>query len=170
MELTNYGQIRTMQIPEGWTKQGPPDEFTSMISYHDPEDSDVKISFHYRGKPVDATTAKDLQSILKQEPHTLSSKEIENIEIVMHNASEPEYFDLQSAHTENINGKTVLIVKGIWKLSDAKSISIYSQSSKDERSIDEIYFLAPSRKFAAHLSLFNACLNSIYWSDLLVQN
>jgi hypothetical protein len=131
MELTNYGQIRAMQIPEGWIKEGPPDEASSMISFHNPEDHDIKVSFYYRGKPVDTSSAKDLQLILAQTPHQLNRNELENIEIVMHNAAEPEYFDLESAYTENINGKTVLIVNGVWKLSDAKSISVFSHHAKN---------------------------------------
>lgn len=167
MELKNYGQIHKMHIPDGWVKEGSPDEFTTMISFHHPDEHDVKMSFYYRGKPVDPITAQDFQSVLVQKPHQLKRTEIENIEIVMHNAAEPEYFDFESAHTENVNGKTVLVVKGIWKLSNAQSISVYSQSSNDDGSIDEVYFLAPSDKFSQHSALFSACLSSIEWSDLV---
>lgn len=165
MELIDHGRIKRIKIPDRWIKDEPLDEWTEIVSFHSPEDSETKLSFYFRGKPIDSSSASNFQTLLSQPPHTLDTNEISKIEVIIHNASEPEYFDLKSANTDDLNGQRVLIVEGYWKLSDVDSYGIFLDSEGGGKIIDEIYFLSPPSNFRQILPQIKSCLQTIEWSN-----
>lgn len=163
MELLNEGKIKRICIPEDWVQERSSDEW--MITYSARIDTDVKLSFYYRGKPASPRTAENFQKVLQKPAHRLSAEEHESIEVVIRDASEEEYFDLAESRTEEINGNMVLVVEGFWKLSNVDSMGIFIDCKGDGREVREIYYLAPKDKFARFLPQIKAALNSIEWID-----
>jgi hypothetical protein len=97
-------------------------------------------------------------------PHKLNPEEYGFVETILRDAAESEYFDLSSLHTSILRGEKILIAEGFWKLSTLDSYAVFIDSDENgDCRIDEIYYLAPREKFAAHLPEFRNTLDSIQW-------
>lgn len=168
MELEALGMIKRMVLPEGWKEESNRDESESQTFRH-PQEQDVKISFYYRGKPLSSRSAQRLEKVLAAPSHTLSDSECESIEVIMRDASEPEFFRRKTVRTEVLNGIKVLVLEGFWILSDLDCTCIFVASEENGTRIDEIYFLAPPDKFATYQPEFYQSLASIQWECSIIQ-
>ena len=163
MDLEDLGKIKRLTLPDDWLEEENKNEYMEMQSFVHPSEKEVKMSFYYCGRPLSARSAENLRNVLSKPAHELDPAERESIEVVIGDASEPEYFDLKSARTEDVKGVRVLIVEGFWKLSDVNSYAAFVDSEEDGVRIDEIYYLAPADKFASFLPVMQNALASIEW-------
>jgi hypothetical protein len=116
--VTNRGQVKRFDVPAGWTETTPArgigdvdylQEFTSA------QNDAVQLSFYYRGKRVNKATAAEFMKVLASAPHELSPTEREEVELILRDAAETQWFDLQSLRTDEINKKKVLIDFPTWE-------------------------------------------------------
>jgi hypothetical protein len=105
----------------------------------------------------------EFQNILAHDAHELTTEELEQVEIVIRNASDEEYFSLSSSHTEDINGKRILIVEGVWKTSGLADYGLFIDSDNTGSAVQEIHFLAPERDYVNYIDQIEQVLASIVW-------
>jgi hypothetical protein len=168
MTDTTLGQISKMTLPKGWDEVVS-EPFTGIgnrayreVRLHG--DKDVALSFFYRGDSLrDENQARSFHSILHQEPHMLTQKEINSIPEVLQDKANTKDFGILSARTQNISGKNVLIVEGRYKALQQDSYHMYIDTDDTGRHVQEVFYQAPKDRFAAHLRVAKESLNSIRW-------
>ncbi|HMW89000.1 MAG TPA: hypothetical protein PKN86_03790 [Candidatus Obscuribacter sp.] len=165
VRVKDHGQVKHLELPPGWTPC-PEDQRTSgayLKEFRSQESEDVKLSFYYRGQRIPRVAAEEFQNILAHDAHELTTEELEQVEIVIRNASDEEYFSLSSSHTEDINGKRILIVEGVWKTSGLADYGLFIDSDNTGSAVQEIHFLAPERDYVNYIDQIEQVLASIVW-------
>ena len=164
-KLKNQGQIKSMELPDGWVEclleKRTATDF--LKEYRSPESAEVKLAFYYRGKRIAPDGAADFLKVLSQPDHELSEEEFDSVDLVVRNASDPDFFLLSSSRTEEISGKRVLIVEGIWKKSDLVDLGLFIDSDKTGSAVQEIHFEAPQSEYGLFVDQVEKSLKTIVW-------
>jgi hypothetical protein len=164
--VTNRGQVKRFDVPEGWSETTPSrgvgdvdylQEFTSA------ENEAVKLSFYYRGTRINKVTATEFLHIQATEPHELLPAERERIGIVIRDAAETKWFDLQSIRTDVINKKKVLVVEGTWRKNRLSNLGLFLDTDGSGSAIQEIHYLAPEEDYQQFLPVAIKAIKSIEW-------
>ncbi len=164
--LQDHGQIKRMRLPDGWEgRQVDLGEFDqrTMLEFTAPGHPDVRLSFFYRGVPVDEYSGEAFREVLDQPEHTLSPEELEDIADVLDNLAMPETFLLETANTMEVAGKKVLAVAGTWLASENKTWAIFIDADGTGSVIQEIHFLAHSDRYNAFVDEAWKAFESIEW-------
>lgn len=165
VRVKDHGQVKHLELPPGWSAC-PEEQRTSgdyLKEFRSEESEDVKLSFYYRGQRIPRLAAEEFQKILANPAHELSAEELEQAEIVIRNAADEEYFSISSSHTEDLHGKRVLIVEGVWKTSGQADYGIFIDSDNTGSAVQEIHFLAPEREYVNYIDQIEQVLASITW-------
>lgn len=167
MRTLNQGNVDQMLIPNGWVEEKMPAGMggigtRNLREFHPPEDPTAKLAIFYRGLPVDDASAANLQSVLKQPEHTLSTQEIQGLKNVLRERSDPEVVSLNSAKTETINGQRVLVIEGQYKQTGSNIKEIFVSNDKSG-AVQEIYFQAPANSYGKYSPMADQALKSIRW-------
>lgn len=163
--IQDHGQIKRMRLPEGWQGQtvdlGEFDQ-RSLLEFAAPDHPDVRLSFFYRGVPVDDESAEAFKAVLETE-HPLSDEELNDISVILANMAIPEACRLETATTLEISGKNVLAVAGTWLTSENKTWAVFIDADGTGSVIQEIHFAAHSDDYDAYMDEAWQAFESIEW-------
>jgi len=188
MELQNVGQIASVTVPDNWTKE--------EIAFHGgmgtprciefQGDDQFKVSFFYRGLPIDQGSANTLSDLLQRKrafagPEELTAEEIVSLTMVfgLSTVGDNQYcnptppgsdgepaFRMDRAETLSLNNRTVLFVKGAFRLGKC-FCGIYAQSGEHNTVIEEVFLESEdSGNFLEYELRFQSVLASIKWTDI----
>lgn len=163
--VENQGQVKRMQLPEGWLEREPPPRtsHTFIREFQAADNEEVTLSFFYRGHRTAAGDAENFLSVLAKPAHELSTEEADSIRVVIRDASEGKWFSTNSIRTEDLKGKSVLVLEGVWKQSDVADLGIFVDSDGTGSAVQEIHFLAPKTEYAKYLRVVDEALQSVKW-------
>jgi hypothetical protein len=126
---------------------------------------DITLNLYYRPRPLPPNTARQFAAALSKPPHALSETGIDDISLVFRDAAYPEYFNMRSARTEILRGRTVLVYDGVWLSTNLRNLGIFFAADELAFFVQEIHYLAPADIFEAHLGEAKMCLDSIDWNE-----
>ncbi len=163
----NYGQISNMAMPAGWVPGEQIDNFVGNSSYkqfHPATDKNVRLSFYYRGRRTTAASGQRFHALLKEPCHLLSRKEIDTLAEIIRDKSNQADFRMQSARTEDINGKRVLVIEGRYNEieQDCRSMFVDADASTGTV-VQEISYQAPKASFYRYYGQAKGAMDSIQW-------
>ncbi|CAN5308227.1 hypothetical protein BH11CYA1_BH11CYA1_45870 [soil metagenome] len=153
-----------MELPIGWV-ECPDEQHTGsdfIKEFRAPESEEIKLTFYYRGKRIGAGGAADFLAVLALPDHELSEEEFISVDLVVRNASDPEYFLLSSSRTETMNGKRVLLVEGIWS-SGIVDMAMFIDSDKTGSAVQEVHYQAPEKDFGMYVEQVDSSFKTIVW-------
>jgi hypothetical protein len=166
-DVINYasrGAIAEMAMPPGWTWHRVPSGSTAKLYYFQPPTpDDVRFCFFYRGQPMGEIGARALRKILDEKPHVLTELELEDI------SEAAESFVREdrklNATTVDINGKTVVELRGRSPDNRAESYIILIDAGGDGRWVAELFLEATVDHFGKYLPMIEESLKSIKWAS-----
>jgi len=166
MSRFGIGQIKDMQVPEGWsrTEQNNVD-LSSMIIFTPSDDLEVQLGFYYRGTPISVRDGQAFRALLQTDKGSLAQDDLAGIRNVLADIADDSRFHIFSAGTSTFNGRRVLVVQGRWQANQYESFEMFIDAGKDGTVVQQIYFVAPPDKFDALLPSIKECLDSICWVD-----
>ncbi|MBX9568683.1 MAG: hypothetical protein K2X77_07290 [Candidatus Obscuribacterales bacterium] len=168
-DLTNLGQIDSMELPSGWVSGKPhvsgeaPEHAATYQEFHPPGDDDCQLGFYYRGRRVSKLAGETFHKILKQPEHVLTHAEFDLLAEIIGDKINPADFHTASPRTKLIDGKMVLVVDGRYKELDHDNSHMYVDSDGTGTAIQEIFFQAPVKKFAKYEQAAHKAMLSIRW-------
>lgn len=162
MKLEAHGQIKHLELPSGWIRCDS-ELKDDAIYFCAPDDPTIKLTFIRRNFLIDTFSAQNLKEILDKTPHTATSLERENLELVLLNAADPEHFELSTLRSEFLNQRPVLRLEGSWKRSNIQCLAFYFACAEKPRRLEEIFFEASPAGFASSLPEVQKSLASIIW-------
>jgi len=122
LAILNLAQFQLKAMPPGWSVQ-PLDNLGRdhvIQEYYLEAEPEVKFHYFCRGKPLSKLVSDDFVELLNQLPHSLTDEEFGQIEMVVRDAAEPEFFEMLEKRIDTFAGRNALVIDGIWKFSDAK--------------------------------------------------
>lgn len=164
--VRNCGMISALSMPDGWTRSKEMDNVVGNSLYREysaPGQRDVKLSCFYRGLPLDAAPATSMQRVLSVMPHSLSPQELKAIAPVLRGKENPDDFRLDSAKTEDIGGRRVLVIEGLYKADQKQMKSILAAGGENRDAIHEIEYQAPEKDFARYGKQAVGSMMSVIW-------
>lgn len=163
--VENQGQVKSMQLPEGWFEREVEEttSHTFMRQFQAADNEEVTLSFYYRGHRTSDGDATNFLRVLGQPDHELSSEEAKSVRSIIRNASDADWFLTNSIRTENLKGKCVLMLEGIWKASDLADLGVFVDSDGTGSAVQEIHFTAPKDEYSKYLAMIEEALKSVKW-------
>lgn len=154
-----------MHVPEGWIEAEQPSNPgpRSLRRFHPDHQEDTSLGLFYRGHPVSTEAGKHFHQILGLPAHVLNAQETLSLEQVLNFIADPEVFELRSAQTMELNGRTVLRVRGLWKEGELESLGFFIDADGTGEVVQQIFFEAPKLTFQHHKEAAMAALKSIEW-------
>lgn len=163
-QLTDLGQVRSMDLPGGWLRGRQEDARYSLRDFNPPGESElVRLSFYCRGVELDRDAGSRFQEILAEHPHILSAAEIKSVSEVLRHQADARSFRIQMVWTAELNGKTILITAGHWCQYNQSAYTIYIDACGNGCSVQEIYFTAPPPEYARYIGCVQKALTTIQW-------
>jgi hypothetical protein len=164
--VTDIGQIAVMKLPPGFVigKSNLPGEGTWFFQeYHLEADPEVKVYFEYRGKRISKQSSEKFHNLFTGPPHNLSQAELESLRQVLQTRSDPASFRAMVAKTQDIHGKLVLVIEGLFLKHDLQVRTLYVDSDGTGSAVQEITFQTPKDRFVKNMLQGIKSLESIIW-------
>lgn len=159
--ILEEGQIKHMQLPDGWADDATQENKLGFIrSFKSPDCDKVQICHFTKHQLLSLQSNPIFVSLLAMPPHILDEAEWSSIALATYPAGNKRVFDLKESRTETLNGKTVLIIEGFWK---EPKLHTYKIVSSMERQVEKVYFEAPPEAFFRFLPLVQEAFNTIVW-------
>lgn len=169
ISIMDEGQIKFMSIPPGFIQQYmEPSEWHHSRYYknfHRGDNPNVRLVFYFRGNPLSKDEGGNFERLLQTPSHTLSEEEIESLELMLYEDSEPEDFNLSIARTEKINGRDVLRFEGTWRDTNLHDCGIFILANAKTRLVQELHFLAPVKDYDQFKHFFEEALETTLWKQ-----
>jgi hypothetical protein len=165
-EVTNIGQVALMKLPPGFVignSNRPGDGSFFFQEYHLEADPEVKVYFEYRGKRMSKEASEMFYNVLAASPHSLTQAELEGLKQLLQKRSDPAAFRTMVAKTQDIRGKRVMVVEGLFLNHGLQARTLYVDSDGTGSAVQEITFQAPSTRFANNMLQGIKSLESIIW-------
>ncbi|CAN5521563.1 hypothetical protein BH11CYA1_BH11CYA1_03360 [soil metagenome] len=165
--VSDRGQISSMTMPANF-ESGKQVSGTfannNFKEYHLSSNANVKFYFEYRGSRMGAESSRVFHDTLERAPHSLTPQEIESLHQVLGaNRSNKEDFKINSAKTEDLNGKRVLTIEGRYPQHGLSARTIFIDSDGTGSAVQEVTFQAPTAEFFKNTSVSLNALKSIRW-------
>lgn len=160
------GQIQSIKLPDGWTENNvcpAPDKLSCLTEFNPPDNPEARLEFFYRGVRVPDAPAGAFNSILAKPAHSLDKAEFLSLGEILRGKEKDELFELDSASTETINGKRVLLLEGRYKSNDLRTMSMLIDSDGTGEAVQEVALVSPPDGFAALKGTVREVLDSIKW-------
>ncbi len=189
-EMTDFGQIKEITLPEGWV-EAPAEKGLSTVTlrmFHPEGKNDISINLYYRGQPLDEDSARTFHNLLSARagshaPEKLSPLEIRSLDRAMGytTVGDNQYtnsarrgdrnypvFNLATAEVLPVNGRTTLKVTGTFQDQNGMPLNEYCgyfiDADGQGKNVDEIFYQAKTRgKYMLHVKDFENTLKSIQW-------
>jgi hypothetical protein len=166
MRLADIGHVKSIAFDEQWHEVEPDVQLNlgqQRREFEHKHNSKARIIYYYRGRPVTVGCGEDFLTILKSEPHLLSRQEFESIEVIIADASEPDWFEMISLKTAFVGNKKVLIAEGVWKLSSLYDYGIFHDADGTGAVVEEWHYVSPEKDRNTYLQDALKVLDSIIW-------
>ncbi len=165
-ELNEHGQIKHMEMPGGW--QAGPDYSKRLHSgtyqeFHPPGQEDCQLGFYYRGRRTSESAGELFKNTLDQEPHQLSGAEYASLQEIVRDKAKSADFTLKGAHTEELNGKMVLVVEGRYNANQNDAKHVFLDADGTGTAVQELFFQAPKDKFGKYIGASDRAMKTINW-------
>jgi hypothetical protein len=162
--VVKEGLVERMTLPAGWSENNESrEEFWREFS--PPDREDVKLVFFYRGKRVHREAATNFLKVLNLPEHELTMEERRNVEWIIRNASEPEWFAIKSLRTEGVNQKKALVMEGLWLKKRQANLGLFFDSDQTGSNVQEIHYVAPEEDYYKFLPDAINAIKSIVWNE-----
>lgn len=165
-EATNIGQVKQIEIPGGW-EAGPDynkrQHAATYQEYHPAGAPECQLGFYYRGRRTSDAAGKTFHDLLDKPPHALTDAEFRSLEEIVRDKAKAEDFRLESAKTEDLNGKRVLRVKGRYVGNQNDAEHVFIDADGTGSAVQEVFFQAPKDKFSKHIKHAEDAIRSIRW-------
>ncbi len=170
-EVVSQGQIAEMTLPNGWEEgriQGAVSGTSSYREFTPAGERDAKLIFFYRGRRMSKDASDAFLNVLKQPAHMMKEDEAKTLfnpplKEILRDKAIPGGFNLESAKTEVINGKKVLVIEGTFPGIQERTRAMYIDADGTGSAVQEVYYQAPKDKFMKHQPSVNASFKSIKW-------
>jgi hypothetical protein len=136
----------------------------SLREFKPANTEDVRLCLYYRGQPISDSAGQTIQAVLGEKPHSLTTREIADLNEVLDDIAYPELFSILSIRTDDLNGKRILLVEGRWLKEQWDTYSLFISCNESGTIIQQVYFLAPVRQYANFIAMVKRCLGAIEWS------
>jgi hypothetical protein len=156
-------KIASIELSAAWQARTAPSGAVELLSFSLKSDDSVQLNLFYRGKSLNPIAAERFKVLLEQAPHLVEATQLRSVEMVLRDASEPEYFQCDSARTIFLAGKTVLQVDGLWTQNQLRSRAYFADRDGDGKTVSEIHYLAPLSIFEQHLAEVESFLLTVSW-------
>ena len=165
-EINNLGQIARMQMPATWKESAKEESKVAGSSYREftaDGKPDSKFCFFYRGRRMSEASSKAFHDLLSKPAHVLSSAELKSIGEVLDAKADASVFNTLSARTEDLNGKSVLIVEGRYREKQVDTYAVFVDSDGTGSAVQEMFYQAPKADFMARLKEAKESLKTVRW-------
>lgn len=166
MRIENEGQIRSIELPNGWTErqiERQPLVSQTMRSFHSGESDAAQIRFVYRGHAESGELGNRFRSCLSAPAHALDKSEINSLAEVLAEVGEPAEFNVIGAQTMDLQNKRVLWVEGTWVDSPYWTGTLFIDADGTGRMIQEICCFAELKSYESMAAVFQNILASLTW-------
>lgn len=188
LALSDRGPIKNIQFPNGWQQT---DSTTggvgnrSIETYGPPSDKGVGISVFYGGLPTSDAGARAFTQLLTDKPATggpqqLTADEIKSVADALGRLNvgdnqytntgryRPPVFHIDSARTEQVNGRTVLAVEGDFVDMNGKPVKgfsgVFADTDGTGKRIQQVYLQGAPDKVPQYKKQLEETLSSIEWN------
>jgi len=165
MIISGHGQVMRMELPAGWVagpaKDGP--GARSVREFFPATSPKSSICFYYRGMPISDASAMIFKAMLLEPQHELNEDEFEGLQEVLGNVIDPQAYEKQSARTQNLNGKRVLVLEGHWLEGKRYGMDLFIDADGSGRYVQQIYFIAPLDQYRRYVESVERAFSSIEW-------
>jgi len=168
VEIKNQGQIESMVLPVGWKKADQAATVNtiggrSLIEWHPPDNSDVRLSIFYRGLPVGSEASAAFRSVLKKPAHELSKEEVAALSGILRERADDKAFNLEQAKTVQLNGKIVVVIEGEYRETGSKLKELLVDADGTGAAVQEVYYQAPGGSYKDYEEQSARSFASIKW-------
>ncbi len=158
-----------MPLPEGWREFPVPDQGYALYSVRefraaDAKDDAVTLCLYNRGLALNDLTAESFTKVLAQKNHHLTPGELDQLELLLRDAGDPEVFSLLDGRTEEINGRKVLVIEGRYIKSGTRMLRFYFDVNEDGQFVEEVFFSAPPDEYDKSVKAVKACFHAVVWN------
>lgn len=163
--VQNDGAIEELNLPPGWHKANEQEQIAGLGSastFHKDKAGDSEFVIFNRNQRYD-NDANAFKKVLEKEPHTLSAAEKESMPAILNMYGDPRAFNMHECKTENVNGKSVLIIEGEWTANKNKSLTMLANPDGSGKTVQEIVFKAPSGVYDAEYAKVDKSMKSVQW-------
>ena len=165
-EVKDLGQVEKMTMPSGW-EAGPDyskrQHAASYQEFHPPGQPECQLGFYYRGRRTSETAGELFKDVLAKPAHELSGAEYASLQEVVRDKAKAEDFTVKTAHTEEINGKKVLVVEGRYNGNQNDAKHMFIDSDGTGTAVQEVFFQASKEKFAKYGNAADQAMRSVVW-------
>ena len=170
MYVVDQGRIRSMAVPEGWEPAQEIDDRYVLRELAAVAEPKATLSFYWHNKALPPSVGEELAAVLDKPPHDLTAEELSEINLILRNQADAEYFELTDIRTEDLAGKRVLAVEGLWKESGNRSYGFILPDSEDGLYVQEVYFCAPQEVYEEYAGAALQAFASIDWKQSWDEN
>lgn len=165
-ETCCIGQIKEIEIPNGWFKLPAADNgFDDLVAYSPALTDKSKLAFYYRGKPLSQDSGTAFEAVLQRNKGVLLPMDLDNVRWVLDELGDPEKFQISSAETMDLNGRVILLVQGRWLRDDFYSYDLFINAGDSGTIVQQVFFIAPKDQYFQHLSQVKDALKTVQWLD-----
>lgn len=163
--IENYGPLQKLTLPKGWCERCDEDNSGYVWEYREfgPADSNTRMGIFFRGYPVADEVASRFRQMLDETPHDCGGDELASIAEVLRDLASTNHFELHSAQTEVINGRSVLVIEGDWIERKSSATYAFVDIDNNGRFIQEVFYEVPIGQVPTASELFNQCFSNADW-------
>lgn len=168
IQVANHGQVARMTLPAGWVERAlERSEFDlRSVRIFNPVDGEkTMICLFFRGRPISPRSGNAFGLLLEMPAHDLSEEECDQVQEVFREAGSAEVFQKRRAYTKNWQGRTALVLEGLYPQSQIEMISLFVAGDTAGQIVQEVIFMAPQPEYAGQLTTVLESLESIEWKE-----
>lgn len=165
LDVSNVGAVEKLTLPAGWVTGKEVSGIGGLgrsQQYLAPGCTDVELTFFDRGRRYNSN-AKAFNDVLTKPAHTLSAEEQKSLGSILGNYEDARAFKIESCKTEDLNGKRVLVIDGVWNVNGHRSHSILVSPDGTGSTVQEVFFKAPPADYTKNLTAVLAALKTVRW-------
>ncbi|HEY9776902.1 MAG TPA: hypothetical protein V6C81_24270 [Planktothrix sp.] len=168
LEVSNIGQIARVAIGGKWKREPAPIVNTPggvLQQFNLETEQHTHLCFYYRGAPASQAATDAFRSVLGLHPHLLDMDERKSVEEILREKIPQKGFAYCSIKTVAIGLRMVLVVEGVYKQHNMRTITVFIDASKKHEgsAVQEVTFLAPRDAFYKHYPTIMNAFKSLKW-------
>lgn len=164
--VVSEGQVARMSLPSSWQNGRELHNVRGNSSYHELNpagDKETKLYLFDRGFPMTDGAAKAFHDVMSKPPHDLNASEVASLRELLRGKGDSTVFQFNQAKTENLNGRRILCIEGLYKEDQIGMRAIFIPANDSGSMVQEIEYQAPKAKYNSHLNDANQAFKSIIW-------
>lgn len=166
-EVLSVAEVKEMRLPPGWlrsaSKERQEEKIYSYELFRLKDRPDVMLWFYYRGYKLGESASNNFRECLGKPPHVILPAELKGLSGVIRDKGDPDDFKITGAHTESLNGKTVLVVEGRYVEAQEDAYTVYVDADGTGSVVRELHYRAPKLDYPRFLRDAKRSFQSIVW-------